>query len=168
MLIARARLSTAPRSDAGATRSCGRSGTKVIYVGSQSMSGLHEHHEVTILLVEDEALVRELQAEVLADAGYHVVEAANADVAMCVLEAEPERIQVLFTDVDMPGSMDGIRLAQVAHERWPHLKLLVTSGKIRPADRDLPDHGRFLPKPHRSAALTALVAEVVATPNHYC
>jgi CheY-like chemotaxis protein len=125
-----------------------------------------DHDDVTVLLVEDEALVRELQAEVLSDAGYHVVEAGTPTWPSACLKPNPERIHVLFTDVDMPGSMDGIRLAQVAHERWPHLKLLVTSGKIRPADRDLPDHGRFLPKPHRSDALIGLLSEVVAAPHH--
>src|SRR5215203_2112901 len=89
-----------------------------------------------VLLVEDEPLVRMTAADELEEAGFQVLEAANADVALKVLEARSDEVQVLFTDVDMPGSMDGLALAEQVHSRWPHvlllMLLLISSGYARP------------------------------------
>jgi CheY-like chemotaxis protein len=101
----------------------------------------------TVLLVEDEVLVRMLGVDVLEEAGYRVIEAANADVALKVLEADPEAISILFTDVHMPGSMDGQGLARIVDQRWPWIRIIITSGQARLSSEDVPDHGRFVPKP---------------------
>ena len=101
-----------------------------------------------VLLVEDEPLVRMTAADELEEAGFHVLEAANADVALKVLEARSDEVQVLFTDVDMPGSMDGMELAEQVHRRWPHVLLLISSGHAQPQPGEIPDHGQFMPKPY--------------------
>jgi CheY-like chemotaxis protein len=109
-----------------------------------------------VLLVEDEPLVRMMGADVLADAGFEVLEAMNADEALGILEAEPD-VQILVTDIDMPGSMDGLTLARVAHDRWPQMPVLVISGKVRPSAAELPPGGAFLAKPFPSAKLVGEV-----------
>jgi CheY-like chemotaxis protein len=86
--------------------------------------------------------------------------AANADDAVDLLEAHPE-VALLFTDIDMPGTMDGLELAEVVHARWPYVRLIVTSGHTVVSDDDLPDDGRFIQKPYyptvvRSAMQNAL------------
>lgn len=82
----------------------------------------------------------------LADAGYEVIDAASADEAIELLQNAPD-VRLVFSDVDMPGSMNGVALATVIHERWPHIRLLLTSGHHRLANSTLPDHGRFISKP---------------------
>lgn len=103
-----------------------------------------------ILVVEDDDLVRMNAAEMLEDAGYAVVEARHADEAWLILH-ERSDIGVVFTDVDMPGSMCGVTLAERVYEHWPDIRLVLTSGRHRFADRDIPDHGLFVPKPYRAA-----------------
>jgi len=100
-------------------------------------------------------------ADELEDAGFQVLEAANADVALKVLEARSAEVHVLFTDVNMPGSMDGMELAEQVHARWPHVRLLISSGYARPALDEIPDDGRFMPKPYRAATLVRHVHELV-------
>jgi two-component system, response regulator PdtaR len=78
-----------------------------------------------VLLVEDELLVRMTAADTLEEAGFQVLKAADADIAIAVMEARSAEVQVLFTDVDMPGSMDGMELAEQVHARWPHVRLLI-------------------------------------------
>lgn len=117
-------------------------------------------HGPLVLVVEDEVFVRLNQAEVLEDAGYRVLEATNADEALRVLEQRGGEGQVLFTDVRMPGTLDGLALAVMAHQRWPHLRFVVTSGHAPLQDDDLPDAGRFLPKPHRPEALVQIMSQV--------
>src|SRR6478736_5887017 len=114
-----------------------------------------------VLLVEDEPLVRMTAADELEEAGFHVLEAANADVAMAVLEARSDEIQVLFTDVHMPGSMDGMELAEQVHARWPHVRLLISSGYARPGPDEIPDAGRFVPKPYHAATVVRQIHELV-------
>src|SRR5215218_9900236 len=104
----------------------------------------------TVLLVEDDALVRMFGTEILEEAGFRVIEAENADAALRTLEARPRTVSVLVTDVHMPGSMDGHELARVVYERWPSIKIVITSGRAQIPPRDIPDHGRFVPKPWKS------------------
>ena len=105
-----------------------------------------------VLLVEDEPLVRMVGADLLEEAGFEVVEAANGDEALLVLEARPD-VRVLFTDINMPGSLDGLELAQVVHERWPEVGLLVTSGRFNLRSDDIPNNGQFVAKPYEPAAV---------------
>ncbi len=116
-----------------------------------------------VLLVEDEPLVRMTAADGLEEAGFHVLEAANADVALKVLEVRSDEVQVLFTDVDMPGSMDGMALAEEVHARWPHILLLISSGYARQHPDQIPDHGHFVPKPYRASAAVGHICEMMRT-----
>jgi DNA-binding NtrC family response regulator len=100
-------------------------------------------------------------ADELDDAGFRVLEAKNADEALAVLEAHSDEVQVLFTDVDMPGSMDGMALAERVYQRWPHLLLLISSGYPRPHPDEIPDHGRFVPKPYIGATLVRHITEMM-------
>jgi CheY-like chemotaxis protein len=103
-----------------------------------------------VLVVEDEGLVRLMAVDMLEDAGFAVIEATSADEAWTLLEDRSGDVGVLFTDIEMPGSMNGFALASRVAERWPHIRLVMTSGRCRPAKRDVPDHGAFVPKPYLS------------------
>ena len=112
-----------------------------------------------VLIVEDEALLRMNAAEMIADAGFEVAEAANADEAIAILEARPN-IHVVFTDVQMPGSMDGLKLARFVRGRWPPIKIVATSGFVRVGDQDLPEGSRFVTKPYMAAEIVATLREL--------
>ncbi|WP_457092596.1 response regulator [Microvirga sp. P5_D2] len=114
-----------------------------------------------VLLVEDELLVRMTAADELEEAGFQVLEAANAEIALKVLEARSDEVQVLFTDVDMPGSMDGMALAEQVHRRWPHVLLLISSGYARPHPDEIPDYGQFMPKPYGAATLVRHIHDLM-------
>lgn len=111
----------------------------------------------SVLVVEDEGLVRMIAVDILEEAGFEVLEAPCADAAWTILEARPE-VGVLFTDIDMPGSMDGLALAGRVAARWPHIRLVVTSGRYALRDGDMPDDGRFLGKPYRPGQLLQAIA----------
>lgn len=111
----------------------------------------------TVLLVDDEALPRMAAADLLDDAGFRVVEASSADEALRLLQGDPEDFDILVTDVHMPGSMDGLALAAEVDRRWPRIVLVVTSGLARYSDRDIPDHGRFVPKPWTIASMVGAI-----------
>jgi CheY-like chemotaxis protein len=106
----------------------------------------------TVLVVEDDTLVRMHGTDILENAGYEVLEAANADEALAILN-EQRDVDVLFSDVDMPGSMDGLDLARLVHERWPNIHLLLTSGHHPVLSADLPERGKFVRKPWSSEVL---------------
>lgn len=109
-----------------------------------------------VLVVEDEAVVRLDAIETLREAGFHVIEAANADEAISILEARPD-IRVVVTDIQMPGSMDGLKLAATIRDRWPPIALIVTSGRVSVQQRDLPERGHFLPKPYSGPRLVEAI-----------
>jgi len=117
--------------------------------------------KTVILVVEDEALLRLNAVEMLADAGYTVLEAANADQAIVILEKRDD-VSVVFTDVNMPGSMDGLKLIEAIRKRWPPVLLIVTSGKAALRDGDLPRGGRFIPKPYSNEQVLSVVAQLPA------
>jgi CheY-like chemotaxis protein len=106
----------------------------------------------TVLVVEDEFLIRLCAVQTLEDAGYTTLEAANADEAMTILEQRGD-IDAVFTDINMPGSVDGLEMARTIRRRWPPIALIVTSGKLRPRPSEMPS-GRFLPKPYAQHQLT--------------
>ena len=95
------------------------------------------------------------------DAGFEVVEAANADEAILLLESRND-IRIVFTDVHMPGSMDGLRLAQAVRNRWPPIKLIVTSGQMMVPESELPTGGRFFSKPYQPSELSRVLNELAA------
>jgi CheY-like chemotaxis protein len=102
------------------------------------------------LVVEDETLIMALAVDLALEAGYEVVEAGNADEAIRIL-GERNDIRVVFTDIEMPGSMDGLRLARVVRERWPPVELIIVSGKGKVRDEELPSRGVFFPKPYNAS-----------------
>lgn len=113
-----------------------------------------------VLIVEDELLIRMNAVEMIESAGFEVVEAGDADEAIAILQARPE-IHVVFTDIQMPGSMDGLKLARFVRDRWPPIKLIATSGNHVARDGDLPEGGLFLPKPYTLAKITAALRELM-------
>ena len=116
---------------------------------------------IVIIVTEDESALRLLATEVLAEAGYTVVEAARADDALAIIKSRP--VDLLFTDVQMPGSMDGLELARYVRRHWPRVAVLIASGNSKPASTELPDGSRFLRKPYSTNQLLADVRELAAT-----
>jgi CheY-like chemotaxis protein len=114
-----------------------------------------------VLVVEDEILVRMAVVADLEDEGFTVFEAANADAAIVLLQAQPS-INLLLTDVEMPGSMDGLKLAEAVRNRWPPVKIIVVSGHFKVSDGDLPEGGRFFAKPYLGSAIVTAFREMVA------
>ena len=112
----------------------------------------------TVLLVEDEDLIRRMSADQLTHRGFVVLQAADAGQAIAVLEARQD-IHLLFTDIDMPGTMDGLRLAAVVRTRWPRVPIIVTSGKI--AAPPMPERAVFIPKPYRMPNLVQTINALV-------
>ena len=99
-----------------------------------------------VLVVEDEMVLRMRAADIVEDAGFMPVEAVNADEAIAILESRSD-IAVLFTDIQMPGSMDGLKLAHAVHSRWPDIKIILVSGQVKPSDAERPADSRFFGKP---------------------
>jgi two-component sensor histidine kinase len=100
----------------------------------------------SVLVVEDEMLLRMRAVDIVEDAGYTPVEATNADDALAILESRSD-IEMLFTDIQMPGSIDGLKLAYAVHERWPLIKIILVSGQLKLTDDDKPVDSRFFGKP---------------------
>jgi CheY-like chemotaxis protein len=103
--------------------------------------------KITVLVVEDEALIRMGTAYMLQDAGYGVVEAADADSAIGILENRTD-IRVVLTDIKMPGMLCGLKLARAVFDRWPPIHLIVTSGLSIPSEAEFPGIARFIRKPY--------------------
>lgn len=118
-------------------------------------------HDATVLVVEDEPLVRTFAADILMEAGYRVFEACDARDGLTILEGRND-IRAVLTDIEMPGDMDGLALALVIHERWPGIAILVTSGRVRPDRGALPAGADFIAKPYRPEEMIGLLAELVA------
>jgi len=109
---------------------------------------------VVVLVVEDEMLLRMRAVDMVEDAGYISVEAVDADEAVAILESRSD-IALLFTDIQMPGSMDGLKLAHAVHERWPPIKIILVSGQLRLASIDIPADSRFFGKPLEAKVMIA-------------
>lgn len=99
-----------------------------------------------VLVVEDEMILRMRAVDIVEDAGFNPIEAVNADEAMSILEARSD-ISLLFTDIQMPGSIDGLKLAHAVHDRWPHIKIILVSGHVQPSDSERPVDSHFFGKP---------------------
>ena len=112
----------------------------------------------TVLIVEDEFLIAISVATVFQKAGFETVEASNADEAIAILKKRD--VDLIFTDIRMPGSMDGLKLARYVRDRWPPVKIMVTSGHHMVQNGDLPDGGVFLPKPYTDAAVVAAISRL--------
>jgi two-component system, response regulator PdtaR len=112
-----------------------------------------------ILIVEDEFLLRMDAADMISEAGFEVIQAANADEAIAILTGRSD-IHVVFTDIQMPGSMDGLKLARFVRDRWPPIKIVATSGHVRVGDDDLPAGSVFLRKPYRGEEIIGALREL--------
>src|SRR3984957_19992597 len=91
-------------------------------------------------------VLRMRAVDIVEDAGFTPVEAVNADEAIAILESRSD-IDLLFTDIQMPGSMDGLKLAHAVHDRWPTIKIILVSGQVKPSDAKRPADSRFFGKP---------------------
>ncbi len=100
-----------------------------------------------VLVVEDEPLLRMMAMDMVDEAGFEPVEARDADEAIALLEARTD-IRIVFTDVDMPGSMSGLKLAAAIRDRWPPIEIIITSGHFRLDDSVIPARTVFFPKPY--------------------
>src|SRR6266704_3210812 len=118
---------------------------------------------VTVLIVEDDELVREVGVGFLSDAGFHVLEATNGEEALSLLDSNPS-IGVLFTDINMPGPLDGIMLASVAAVQWPHLAIIIGSGNALPRSGALPRGITFIRKPYDPESVIRLIHEGTTAP----
>jgi two-component system, response regulator PdtaR len=114
-----------------------------------------------VLIVEDEFLIRMDAVDMVKAAGFDVVEAENADEAILILERRSD-ITVVFTDIQMPGSMDGVKLAAAIRGRWPPIKIVATSGLLNIGNEDLPSGSHFLPKPYSAAQIVGALRELTS------
>ena len=119
--------------------------------------------KTVVLVVEDEALVRMDAVDMMEEFGFDVLEACNSDEAIRLLEDRLD-VSVVFTDIDMPGPMNGLKLAQAVRGRWPPIKIIVTSGQFKIVEGDLPNGGRFLPKPYTRCQFNRKFLEVTGRP----
>jgi CheY-like chemotaxis protein len=113
-----------------------------------------------VLVVEDEALLRMMAVELIEEAGLEAVEAPDADAALAILEARQD-IRVLFTDVRMPGTMDGLMLARTVRNRWPPIKIVVTSGHCSSEEAGLAPDNIFVAKPYESSKLAGTLRQLM-------
>jgi CheY-like chemotaxis protein len=129
------------------------------------MSKTDRDRNPVVLVVEDETLVRVTALAIVEESGFEAIAAGNADEAIHAPESHGD-ISAVFTDVQMPGSMDGLKLAQVVRDRWPPVALLVTSGKTPVTASDLPRGARFLPKPYFPLQVEMTLRELLDKPQH--
>ena len=118
--------------------------------------------EATVLVVEDEELARLIITDYLREGGFAVLQSANAEQALAVLEQRGD-VRAVVLDVVMPGAMDGIALAHLIHERWPGIGLLVMSGKGVPKMVQLPPEAGFLPKPYFGPSIVGRLRAIIST-----
>jgi CheY-like chemotaxis protein len=121
------------------------------------------HHSAVpavVLVVEDEMLLRMRAVDMVEDAGFTPVEAVDADEAVAILEARSD-IALLFTDIQMPGSMDGLKLAHAVHKRWPPIKIILVSGQLKLANLDIPVDSCFFGKPLEAEAVIAQMQSMI-------
>ena len=130
-------------------------------VGVQSLGNIVKEAESRpiVLVVEDDTLLRMHAAEMIEEAGFEVLEASNADDAIKLLETRLD-IAVMFTDIDMPGSMNGLKLAHAVANRWPPIRIMATSGHFQMRDGDLPAGGLFIAKPYLSHQILSTLREL--------
>lgn len=116
---------------------------------------------VIVLVVEDEPLLRMAAIDLVEEAGFIAIDAVNADDAVQILEARDD-IQIVFTDIDMPGSMDGLKLAAAVRAKWPPISIIVVSGHRKPGLGELPPGTVFFAKPYPHEAIIDTLKEMAA------
>jgi CheY-like chemotaxis protein len=113
-----------------------------------------------VLVVEDEMVLRLRAVDIVEDAGFTPVQAINADEALSILESRSD-ISLLFTDIQMPGTMDGLKLAHAVRHRWPSIKIILVSGQVRPSSEQRPADSRFFGKPLVVSKMVSELQEMV-------
>ncbi len=124
------------------------------------MSTEPTNHRANVLVVEDEMVLRMRAVDIVEDAGFTPVEAVNADEALAILESRSD-ISLLFTDIQMSGSIDGLKLAHAVHKRWPAIKIVLVSGQVRPTVAERPADSRFFGKPLEVAQMISELQDMV-------
>ncbi len=114
-----------------------------------------------ILVVEDEPLLRMMAVDMVGEAGFVALEAGDSHQAIAILQQRTD-IRIVFTDIDLPGGVDGMKLAATIRDRWPPIKLILTSGHLKPADVDMPAHSVFYPKPYAQDRVMATMQAMAA------
>ena len=114
----------------------------------------------SILVVEDDPLILMTAAEALRAAGFHVIEAESADEAAAILRAAATPVAMVFSDIETPGELDGVELANVICKAWPRMSVVLTSGRVKPCPSTLPQGVRFVPKPYDPAYVAVLMGEI--------
>jgi len=122
----------------------------------------HPDIPAVVLVVEDEMLLRMRAVDMVEDAGFTSVEAVDADQAVAILESRSD-IALLFTDIQMPGSMDGLKLAHAVRKRWPPINIILVSGQLKVADLDLPADSRFFGKPLDARVMIAQMQSMICS-----
>jgi CheY-like chemotaxis protein len=120
----------------------------------------HMRLPAVVLVVEDEMLLRMRAVDMVEDAGYVPVEAVDADEALAILQSRSD-IALLFTDIQMPGSMTGLQLALAVHESWPRIKIILASGQLKLSKSEIPENSRFFGKPLDSGEMIAEIREML-------
>ena len=120
----------------------------------------HSAVPAVVLVVEDEMLLRMRAVDMVEDAGYTSIEAVDADQAVAILEARSD-IALMLTDIQMPGSMDGLKLAHAVHRRWPPIKIILVSGQLKMANIDIPLDSRFFGKPLDAAEMVTQMRNMI-------
>jgi len=120
----------------------------------------HSAIPAVVLVVEDEMLLRMRAVDMVEDAGYTSIEAVDADQAVAILEARSD-VALMLTDIQMPGSMDGLKLAHAVHRRWPPIKIMLVSGQLKLANTDIPLDSRFFGKPLDAAEMIAQMRNMI-------
>lgn len=126
----------------------------------RQMSGMDRERNPIVLVVEDEAVVRVAALAIVEESGFEAIGASSADEAIYALETRPD-IRAVFTDVQMPGQMDGVKLARLIRDRWPAMAVLLTSGKTRLVASDLPNGARFVPKPYLAFQIETILRDLL-------
>ena len=113
-----------------------------------------------VLVVEDEMLLRMRALDMVEDAGYASIEAVDADEAVAILESRSD-VELLFSDIQMPGSMDGLTLARTVTARWPSIKIILVSGQMKLTCVVLPPECRFFGKPLEARKMIAVLQDMI-------
>ena len=116
-----------------------------------------------VIIVEDEPLIRMSLVDMVAELGFEVLDAKDAQDALAILNVQAARIGILITDINMPGTIDGIVLANQTKRNWPWISVCVTSGNMPPTIGQLPAGTRFFPKPYDCRTVVAHVAQIAGT-----
>jgi two-component system, response regulator PdtaR len=115
---------------------------------------------LVVVVAEDEALLRMLAVDALCEEGFLTIEAGHATAALDICKSRSDEVDVLFTDIRMPGSMDGLELAHRVRERWPWISVVIASGNLFVNPKELPAGARFLPKPYDMQRVVDLIHEL--------